>query len=135
MDNLTLEHTETLVVHECPACFVLHAIPRRMHRERLEQGGDVYCPNGHVWVFTTPEVARLKNKLEAAEQSRDAAWASLTHEADQRQAAERSAAAYKGQARHLRNRIGNGVCPCCHRSFANVARHMAGQHPGFAEGG
>lgn len=133
MADPTLRHAETLVVHECPSCFVLHAIPRRMHRDRLEDGGTVYCPNGHKWEFTVPEVTRLKRKLEAAQQSRDAARACVVHERDQRQAAERSAAAYKGQATRIRNRVGAGVCPCCSRSFANLARHMAGQHPGFRD--
>lgn len=30
--------------------------------------------------------------------------------------------------------VGAGVCPCCNRTFKNLARHMAGQHPGFTEG-
>ena len=130
---LTIEHTGTLVIHECPTCFVLHAIPRDMHERRLADGGDVYCPNGHVWVFTQSEVDRLKRKLKAAEQSLSSAQARATHEADQRHAAERSAAAYKGQATRLRNRAAAGVCLAgCHRSFANLARHMASQHPDFA---
>jgi hypothetical protein len=131
---VTIEHLETMVVHECPSCFVLHAIPQRMHRERLADGGGVYCPNGHVWIFTESETARLKRQLEDAERGRERARAAMTAARDQAQAAERSAAAYKGQATRLRNRVGHGVCPCCNRSFANLGRHMAGQHPGFAEG-
>lgn len=131
---VTLEHTDTLVVHECPSCFVLHAIPQDMHDRRLADGKDVWCPNGHRWVFTDPEVDRLKRKLKAAEQSRDAAQARATHEADQRKAAERSAAAYKGQATRLRTRAAAGVCPAgCHRAFQNLARHMASKHPDFSE--
>lgn len=25
------------------------------------------------------------------------------------------------------------VCPCCNRTFQNVARHIAGQHPDYAD--
>ncbi len=32
-----------------------------------------------------------------------------------------------------RERIVSGVCPCCNRTFQNLARHIAGQHPDFAE--
>lgn len=139
--QITFEHTGTLVVHECPSCFVLHAIPQDMHDLRQAEGGSVYCPNGHAWIFTEPETARLKRQLREAEQvrdearrQRDLALASKVHEADQRRAAERSAAAYKGQATRLRNRAAAGACPAgCHRTFANLARHMASQHPDFAE--
>lgn len=48
-----------------------------------------------------------------------------------REGAERSASAYKGQATRLRNRIKAGVCPRCNRTFQNLQRHMAGQHPEF----
>jgi hypothetical protein len=28
-------------------------------------------------------------------------------------------------------RIGNGVCPCCNRSFTNLRRHMTTKHPEY----
>jgi hypothetical protein len=28
--------------------------------------------------------------------------------------------------------VKHGVCPCCKRTFENLARHMKGQHPTFA---
>jgi len=130
----TLSHAEQLVVVECPACFIAHAITRRMHDDRLADGGAVYCPAGHRWVFCETQTARLERELAAARRMRDSARAALSAEQDQRRAAERSAAAYRGQATRIRRRVGNGVCPCCNRSFADLARHMAGQHPGFAAG-
>jgi hypothetical protein len=33
----------------------------------------------------------------------------------------------------LKQRVANGVCPCCHRSFVNLHRHMAGQHPDYTK--
>jgi hypothetical protein len=134
MANLTLEHTGTLVIHECPACFVLHAIPKRMERERMEDGGSIFCPNGHKWHFTTSEVAKLRKQLADAEQTRKWLDGRLTHEQDQRRAAERSASAYKGQTTRLKNRAAAGVCPCCNRSFVQLRRHMETKHPDFAAG-
>lgn len=48
-------------------------------------------------------------------------------------ALERFEATQKGQLTKLRNRIANGVCPWCQRSFANVARHVEHQHPDQVE--
>lgn len=47
----------------------------------------------------------------------------------------RAHAATKGQLTKTKKRIANGVCPCCNRSFANLERHMAGQHPDYPQPG
>jgi hypothetical protein len=31
----------------------------------------------------------------------------------------------------IKKRVAAGVCPCCNRSFKDLARHMAGQHPDY----
>lgn len=49
-----------------------------------------------------------------------------------REAAERRTAAARGQVTKIKNRVGHGVCPCCNRSFENLARHMNSKHPGFS---
>lgn len=36
-----------------------------------------------------------------------------------------------GQVTKLKNRVGHGVCPCCNRSFGNLARHIESEHPTF----
>lgn len=39
-------------------------------------------------------------------------------------------AAQRGrQYRRIRERVQAGVCPCCNRTFQNLARHMATKHP------
>lgn len=71
------------------------------------------------------ELERTRKQLERAETRERAAR-------DQAEAAERSAIAYKGHATRLRKRAAAGVCPCCTRSFQNLQRHMASQHPTFS---
>jgi hypothetical protein len=34
-------------------------------------------------------------------------------------------------ATRIRNRIAAGVCPCCTRTFKNVARHIKDKHPTY----
>ena len=38
---------------------------------------------------------------------------------------------YKGHATRISKRVKNGVCICCNRTFADLARHMATKHPTF----
>lgn len=112
----------------CCVCGIQFAAPRKWLQNRRDEGGKFYCPNGHELVFRQPETEKLREKISRLE-------ASNRHLADQREAAERSNAALRGSNTKLRNRIANGVCPCCRRSFADLARHMAGQHPGYGDGG
>lgn len=35
--------------------------------------------------------------------------------------------------RRLQKRIKAGVCPCCHRTVSQMARHMKTKHPGFSD--
>lgn len=51
----------------------------------------------------------------------------------QRNRAENQRRAEKAAKTRIKNRISKGVCPCCNRTFANLAQHMANQHPGFID--
>ncbi|WP_051790995.1 hypothetical protein [Amycolatopsis jejuensis] len=124
MTTYTLNAELTLVSTHCVTCGVPFAMPDYLMRKRREDGGDFYCPNGHSLVFRESEATKLKRRLEWAESN-------ATHQRDQREAAERSNAALRGVITKQRKRAAAGVCACCNRSFRDVARHMASQHPGF----
>ncbi len=121
----TTTYTATLVAVDCAECGTPFGMTDRLLAARQQDGAVFWCPNGHKNVYQATEADLLRRRLANAE-------ARVTHEHDQREAAERSASAHKGQATRLRKRIANGVCPDCHRHFANVQRHMASQHAGSA---
>lgn len=35
------------------------------------------------------------------------------------------------KALEIKKRVGNGVCPCCNRTFENLSRHMSCKHPEY----
>ena len=49
----------------------------------------------------------------------------------QRDHAERRRRGEKAAKTRIKNRIANGVCPCCQRSFKDLHRHMQNKHPNF----
>jgi len=113
---------------DCCVCGVVFAVPKRILDQRREQGGNFFCPNGHSMVFTETEVDRLKKRLEAT-------LARENEERRLRAAAEQQANNSKKLADDLakraelqRKRAQAGVCSCCNRTFANLARHMAAKH-------
>lgn len=122
-----------IVPEECPVCSVDYGLGEVFLKQRREDHATWYCPNGHPSWFPPGT-----SEAEKAIKERDAARELARREAQRRQRAEQEARtaeyqrrAAKGQLTKLRNRIANGVCPCCNRSFANVRRHIADQHPEF----
>lgn len=115
----------TLTETDCSVCGIIFAIPADWDRRHREQGGTWWCPNGHSQHYIKTEVQRLNERLETERRNAEF-WR------ERNSTAERRIAAQKGQATKLRKRLANGVCPCCHRHFTNLERHIQGQHPDYA---
>lgn len=129
MKTYTLTEKVTLTTLDCGVCGIPFAMPTTMYDEcQRNHRQNFYCPNGHSLAFHgKTEAEKLRERLKRVESAH-------TSVRDQLEASERSNAALKGVVTRTKKRVGNGVCPCCSRSFANVARHMANQHPDYAEG-
>jgi len=121
----TIELTETFALNRCSDCGLSYATPEAWQNQRRRDHKTFYCPNGHGQHYPAEsDVEKLQRQLRAAQ-------ARATHAEDQRRAAERSLTAQKAATTRARRRAAHGVCPCCSRTFANVARHMTSQHPEF----
>ena len=120
MDTINLGLTLSAIT--CWNCGITYALPERYISERRENGGAWVCPNGHSTVFGESEVVKLTKQLQA-ERRRTG------------EALEREKAAWRAQQKterkfkQQRRRVTNGLCPCCNRSFVNLARHIKTQHP------
>ena len=106
---------------------------------RARQSSAVYfrctnpeCPSpSRHYTETDLDLARrdAASAREAAERERNRA----EREADRANRQRRRAIALKGVVTRTKRRIAHGVCPCCRRTFANVARHMTAKHPSYKE--
>jgi hypothetical protein len=109
--------------------------------QTLERSGATWhCPFGHRQHFTLgpSEADKLRAALQKQEQETRKAREEAERERrwrlegqEQRQHLERRLAATRGVNTRMRNRVANGVCPCCNRTFVNLARHMSTKHKGF----
>ncbi len=123
----TLAYTGKLAVETCCVCSIRFAMPDDLAaRARESSRVSFYCPAGHCQHYTTDTVHSLRNQVRAAE-------AALVAAQDQARAAEYRRRAAVGQLTKTRRRIANGVCPCCNRTFQNLAGHMASKHPGYEQ--
>jgi hypothetical protein len=131
---MTITHTYTgrLTVVDCATCHMDFGVTDKFERTRRDDHKNFFCPAGHSNYYPgRSETERLQQRLHEANQSA----ASLTHQLDQTRAELSHESArrrgYQGQLTRTRRRIANGICPCCNRTFRNLARHMAGQHPEY----
>jgi transposase-like protein len=109
---------------ECGKCGIAFAVPESWRAEKQRDGGGWFCPNGCQRVYSEPDVKKAQREL-AAEQERHRATLARMNEA------QALADKLQREAKRLRTRAANGVCPCCTRSFVNLRRHMTTKHPDF----
>jgi protein-arginine kinase activator protein McsA len=115
----------TLEVHQCGRCGIVFAFDDVYSEARREDHASWCCPNGHSFSFQAEsEKARLKRE-------RDQAQRSLTATRDLLHAEERSHSATRGHLTRQKKRSAAGVCPCCNRTFRELARHMKTKHPEY----
>jgi hypothetical protein len=136
---LTIERKHKLVTETCARCGVLFAMEEAFQKERLADKANFCCPEGHLQSYQgKSEAAKLREQLEEERRKRQRAEQAVAREADWRREAEdrakherHRANGYKGHATRITKRAKAGVCPCCNRTFQQLARHMATQHPTF----
>lgn len=85
-----------------------------------------YCSYGHSAIFKEGET-----DLDKMRRERDRALQQIAERDDTINNLEHRRRAAVGQVTKIKNRVGHGVCPCCNRSFENLARHMNSKHPDF----
>lgn len=134
MSGATVTQLVTLDVTTCGECGAVFAMPRAFIAERQADRKTFYCPNGHARCYGESEIGRLQAELERERSARKretelrmAARKDAEHEALERRK-------LRTRVKNLKERVKNGVCPCCHRSFVQLARHMQTKHPDYTAG-
>ena len=129
-----------LVVWTCGQCNARQAMTAETDRVLRASSATFYCVHGHPahWPQGKSSEDKLREQLDAeriarqrAEQriaQRDDAVREARAEAEHER---RRANGYKGHATRITNRAKAGVCPCCNRTFKQLAAHMKNQHPEF----
>ena len=119
--------TNALVTVRCAACSMDFGIPEWLNHAKRSDQTSFYCPAGHSQYFPKGKTSEdlVRERLARTEMK-------VANLADDLRAERSSHAATKGKLTKTKNRIANGVCPCCNRTFVQLARHMKSQHPEYA---
>lgn len=128
-ESFTVQGASYTIV-DCYSCGVRYLIPTILNRQALDDRGpngqSVHCPNGHAWYYTG-ETDEQKLRRE-----RDRLLQRIAEKDDTITAKDREIAAEKRRITRMQKREKAGACPCCKRTFTNMALHMKHQHPNFA---
>lgn len=133
---LTQTYTDKLVIIECGAagCGCTFGMTQTMYNRRCEDHRPFWCPNGHERYFSgKSEAEKLKEKLDLAEDRNRSLGSVIDRQRDTIKGRDYIIRAQKAAKTRIKNRIHNGVCPCCNRTLQNLARHMESQHPEFVK--
>jgi hypothetical protein len=120
----------------CASCGCMFGIPDALYEAaKASENISFYCAYGHTQHFPKgdSEADKLRRERDRLAQQIAQRDDEIARQRSLRQATERQLSAAKGQVTKIKKRVGNGVCPCCNRTFGNLAAHMHSQHPDFTE--
>lgn len=127
--------TITLVSESCCSCGVLFGIPSALKSTLLDNHANFYCPNGHPQHYIgETEAQKLSREKKQVEADLEREKGRALHFKGKYESTERSLTATRGvvtRKKRQLDRVKNGVCPCCNRSFQNLMGHMKKEHPAF----
>ena len=123
----------TYIIRSCGECGITYGVPKWFDDECHEQGANKIwcCPNGHKRVYRKSATQKLFQDLQRERAGHDQTKASRDRWRKKEERTGRRLSATRGIVTRIKNRISNGVCPCCNRSFKNLKRHMGSQHPDY----
>jgi len=129
----TIQFVEEIVFTTitCCECGLPFCITQEYKNRIIRDGKTFHCPNGHPQWFGEGKVAKLEKELAKRTSELDQKQAEINSLRFQKSTLEKSVSDQKGITTKLRNRAKHGVCPCCNRTFKQLAAHMKNKHPDF----
>lgn len=117
----------TMCVLNCikVGCGILFAIPIDFSNNRRDDHATFYCPNGHQQFYPG------ESDVEKARRETRETQARLNQAEHARLVAVKEREKAIRDKRKVERRVAHGVCPCCTKTFADVANHMVTEHPAY----
>ena len=126
------QELETFTCWAREGCGVQFAIPATLARTLRTQGGGFYCPKGHHLGFGESDLDKARKERDNALKRLEWAQRNAEIQKQAKKRAEHARAIAAGKLKAQSQRVKVGVCPCCNRTFKQLARHMACKHPNWA---
>ena len=126
----TIYKTEAFSLVHCSECGASFCLADDFIKRRRSDRKTFFCPNGHSQWYPgetdSTKAQRLAGELDMERTRRRETEKQLDY-------ARRTQKATSTRLKKVNQRVAHGVCPCCTRSFQNLARHMETKHPAFGK--
>lgn len=123
---------ETIICYKCAIPF---SVPQQYKTHLRSSQDSFFCPNGHSQSYTKSTETILREKIERIEREKQNEVNYLKNQIYQKEekiiSQKKENIVLKSKHTKLKNRVVNGVCPCCNRSFKGLHEHIKKQHPEF----
>jgi transcription elongation factor Elf1 len=133
----TIYKTESFELVNCAKCGVAFCVTNDFASRRRSERDSFYCPSGHSqWFPGESDKDRAQKLAGQLDQERTRLQQERRSRLQTEQAldyARRTRKAVSTRLRKVKTRVGHGICPCCNRTFEQLARHMAVKHPLYAK--
>lgn len=116
------------VAYECWVCGVPFCISSTLRDAINRDNGVLFCPRGDRLGLGESDLSKLQKEKESSERGLQAQVNKATHA---RLVAERERDKAKKEKLAVERRIAHGICPCCNKTFADIANHMVTEHKDF----
>lgn len=132
---MSITVTTTLMERTCPRCGGIYAIAQEYFNEAKQLGGFKQC-----WTcpyckeergFSESELDRVRKQLESERARAAQLSSSLQSVREERDRHWTERKKLQTRTRNLKLRVKHGVCPCCQRTFKQLATHMKAKHPDY----
>jgi 1-aminocyclopropane-1-carboxylate deaminase/D-cysteine desulfhydrase-like pyridoxal-dependent ACC family enzyme len=121
----TFNELVTLEKDTCGKCGGVYALNKAFTDHARANRGGYNCPYCQTrWCWNESDADRLRKQLETRERELREAKCETLRKQQLLDAEQQS----REKAEKKLRRVSNGVCPCCKRTFSNLARHMATKH-------
>lgn len=120
---------ETLYFCNCASCGVKFGFPDDLDESLRKTGNTFYCPNGHSNVYRKTTADLLREQLAQKEQEKVSLQQRVNYWVSEHNNQYEEKVKVEKKLKRTEKRILNGVCPCCNRTFKDLAAHIKTKHP------
>lgn len=129
---MTVDTQIKIETTECCACGIVFGVPSWFLKSRREDKKLFYCPNGHTLSYTESSSDILKREIEKLKSDKHEVEIARWRLHDELTVRQEEVKKLQASIKRRNKRIAAGVCPCCNRTFQDLANHMQSKHPEMA---
>lgn len=129
-----LLYTAKLQIIVCDGCQTRFAMEKALYELRSNDHKEFYCLNGCCRHFTSKsDEELLRQEISALNERKDRLQLANYNLHTMLTEKEYRIRAQKAAKTRILNRVKNGVCPCCNRTFKDIQAHFKSKHPEMVE--